>query len=82
MKLDHYVPGDLVEVLHSIREIHVSGGEVWVRFEENSNPMAKGAFYPGSFTHELFSLLERHLNGAAEATSCARVSRYDRKPVI
>jgi hypothetical protein len=68
-----YTRKELLHILRSIKKIDEREGElaVWIRGVPNA-PFSKEEFHQGSFTRDLFSLIEKHLFPKKKATRVAK----------
>ena len=55
-------PNEIVQILHSIKEIHFDGEEIEVSFQDSKFPESLRSFEYGSFTRELLELISHHLS--------------------
>jgi hypothetical protein len=61
-------PKEILEILHSIRDVKLENDEIWVKFEPESTTFKDGwepndGFKYNSFTQELLLLIEYELRG-------------------
>ena len=59
--MDHIKPQQIVDIIHSIKEIKVDSGEPVVIFTDSEEEFVALEFKRGSFIRELFELIERHV---------------------
>lgn len=61
-------PATIIAILHSIKDVCLRDGEVWVKFDPESTTFPDGwepnaGFVYNSFTRELLELIEAELKG-------------------
>jgi len=64
-------PQEIIDILHSIKDVKFENGEVWVKFQEESTTFSDGwepnaGFIYNSFTRNLLDLIEDELSNSSQ----------------